>query len=98
MDELITTLSRLPVINPNIQVKSKTGKQTSLLAGEDYVVEVEFIRRNSTKDGYAYAPLYSKQIEESWFIVLGQVRSESLKSYHAAGYSRIECYYIAAIP
>ena len=72
--ECVATLRQLPLLDVRFGVRGpKTEAITQLVAGGEYVLEVRLTRENPTRDQHAYAPAYSKSIDESWFIVLGEV-------------------------
>ena len=69
----VDAIRRFPVIQIGTRIKSKDGTVVSALeAGEEYFVDVELRRLNSFSGPHAHAPAFSKQIDESWFLILGQ--------------------------
>ena len=65
VDECVTVAGQLPQIDVRLAVRGAAE-------GDECVLDVQLQRAGSGR-AHAHAPAFSKQIDESWFLVLGDV-------------------------
>jgi hypothetical protein len=77
-------LERLPLLDIRVDVTPSSGEPGAVAPSDEAMVTVH-IKRRGRSSQHAYSPAFPKEVDESWFILLGDVEHEEVLALKRVG-------------